>query len=70
VPLSATPPPPPTAARGVTRGRSGPLCITIIGIPFGVATFKLAGLALVPFGKIIVTAGAPLPPNATVYLAV
>ena len=45
------------------------LCITIIGIPFGVASFKLAGLALVPFGKIIVKAGAPLPPNATVYLA-
>jgi uncharacterized membrane protein YccF (DUF307 family) len=46
------------------------LCITIIGIPFGVASFKLAGLALVPFGKIVVKAGAPLPPNATVYLAV
>jgi uncharacterized membrane protein YccF (DUF307 family) len=46
------------------------LCITIIGIPFGVASFKLAGLALVPFGKMVVKAGAPLPPNATVYLAV
>lgn len=27
------------------------LCITIIGIPFGVQCFKLAGLALFPFGK-------------------
>ncbi len=45
------------------------LCITIIGIPFGVASFKLAGLALVPFGKTVVTAGAPLPPEARVYLA-
>lgn len=34
------------------------LCITIIGIPFGIASFKMAGLALVPFGKEIVDAGA------------
>jgi uncharacterized membrane protein YccF (DUF307 family) len=27
------------------------LCVTIIGIPFGVQCFKLAGLALLPFGK-------------------
>ena len=46
------------------------LCITIIGIPFGIASFKLAGLALTPFGKIVVQAGAPLPPGAQVYLAV
>jgi uncharacterized membrane protein YccF (DUF307 family) len=46
------------------------LCLTIIGIPFGVASFKLAGLALVPFGKVVVRAGAPLPPSARVYLAV
>ena len=26
-------------------------CITIIGIPFGMQHFKLAGLALSPFGK-------------------
>lgn len=26
-------------------------CITIIGIPFGVQHFKLAGLAFTPFGK-------------------
>lgn len=45
-------------------------CITIIGIPFGIASFKLAGLSLAPFGKMIVKAGAPLPPNCQVYLAV
>jgi len=32
------------------------LCLTIIGIPFGIASFKMAGLALVPFGKEIVSA--------------
>lgn len=26
-------------------------CITIVGIPFGLQHFKLAGLALTPFGK-------------------
>ena len=31
------------------------LCITIIGIPFGMQHFKLAALALAPFGKDIVT---------------
>ena len=29
-------------------------CITIIGIPFGMQHFKLAGLALTPFGKRVV----------------
>lgn len=33
------------------------LCITIIGIPFGKQHFKLAGLALTPFGKRIVEKG-------------
>ena len=28
-------------------------CLTIIGIPFGIACFKLAGLALAPFGRVI-----------------
>ncbi len=27
------------------------LCLTIIGIPFGIQTFKLARLSLFPFGK-------------------
>lgn len=31
------------------------LCITIIGIPFGVQAFKFAVLALAPFGRVIVT---------------
>jgi uncharacterized membrane protein YccF (DUF307 family) len=30
------------------------LCLTIIGIPLGIASFKMAGAALVPFGKEIV----------------
>ena len=32
------------------------LCITIIGIPFGVQSFKFVPLALFPFGKEIVSA--------------
>lgn len=32
------------------------LCITIIGIPFGLQHFKLAAVALMPFGKDIVAA--------------
>ncbi|MCG8569323.1 MAG: YccF domain-containing protein [Spirochaetes bacterium] len=31
------------------------MCITIIGIPFGIQSFKLARLALFPFGKDIVS---------------
>jgi uncharacterized membrane protein YccF (DUF307 family) len=30
------------------------LCITIIGIPLGIGAFKMAGAALVPFGKDVV----------------
>ena len=33
------------------------LCLTIIGIPFGLQCFKLAGLALLPFGKDVDTHG-------------
>lgn len=29
-------------------------CITVVGIPFGLQHFKLAGLALTPFGKTFV----------------
>jgi uncharacterized membrane protein YccF (DUF307 family) len=32
------------------------LCLTIIGIPLGIADFKMAGAALVPFGRQIVHA--------------
>jgi uncharacterized membrane protein YccF (DUF307 family) len=35
------------------------LCITIIGIPFGVANFKLAGAALAPLGKEVVYTDDP-----------
>lgn len=31
------------------------LCVTIIGIPFGIVSFRLAGLALMPLGREIVT---------------
>ena len=31
-------------------------CITIIGIPFGIQAFKLAGLSLWPFGRTVVPA--------------
>ena len=33
----------------------GLLCVTVIGIPFGVASFKMAGLAVAPLGKEIVS---------------
>lgn len=29
------------------------LCITVIGIPFGLQCFKIAGLSLAPFGKTV-----------------
>lgn len=34
------------------------LCVTIIGIPFGVQCIKLSLLALVPFGKCVEDTGA------------
>ncbi len=33
------------------------LCITIVGIPFGLQAFKFAALALAPFGRVIVVKG-------------
>ena len=33
------------------------LCITVIGIPFGIQCFKIAGLVIWPFGKTIGKAG-------------
>ena len=33
------------------------LCCTIIGIPFGIVSFRLAGLVLAPLGKDIVKRG-------------
>jgi len=32
------------------------LCLTLIGIPLGVADIKMAGAALVPFGRTVVSA--------------
>ena len=29
------------------------LCLTVVGIPFGVQCFKMAGMGLLPFGKVI-----------------
>lgn len=54
------------------------LMITIIGIPLGIASFKMAGLALAPFGKQIVPisslqaigTAAQLPPGTTVVSTV
>jgi len=44
------------------------LCITVIGIPLGIASLKLAGLALAPFGKQVVRreSGVTAPPGATI----
>ena len=42
------------------------LCLTIVGIPLGIASFKMVRLAFVPFGKRIVPASA-VRPDATVY---
>lgn len=42
------------------------LCVTIIGIPLGLASFKMVPLALLPFGKDVVPASAVLS-DATVF---
>ena len=34
------------------------LCITVIGIPWGLQCFKLAGLVLSPFGKKVISDGS------------
>lgn len=44
------------------------LCLTVVGIPFGIASFKMAGLALAPFGKRIVRRGH-VPAGAVVLVA-
>ena len=35
------------------------LCLTIVGIPFGIAAFKLSVLSLVPLGTRVVDADTP-----------
>ena len=42
------------------------LCITIIGIPFGIQCFKLAGLAVAPFGMEIREKDPPSGPLAII----
>ena len=37
------------------------LCISIIGIPFGIQAFKMAGLTLTPFGKTAAESALPWP---------
>lgn len=37
------------------------LCLTVVGIPFGLQCFKLARLGLFPFGKEVVVTGTSLP---------
>jgi uncharacterized membrane protein YccF (DUF307 family) len=44
------------------------LCLTIIGIPFGIQAFKLSTLALWPFGRRILEPGAV--PQGSVSIAV
>ena len=34
-------------------------CLTVIGIPFGIASFKLAAVGLAPLGKRVVETAAP-----------
>jgi uncharacterized membrane protein YccF (DUF307 family) len=43
------------------------LCLTIIGIPFGIACFKMAGLALFPLGKDIVDANDPTAAHSGIH---
>ena len=43
------------------------LCLTIIGIPFGIACFKMAGLALFPLGKEVVDADHPAAAGSGVH---
>lgn len=42
------------------------LVVTIVGAPLGVASFKMAGLALAPFGKKIVPRSVALAPDVVI----
>lgn len=45
----------PGACMAIAYGIAGALlCVTVIGLPFGLQAFKFAGLALAPFGKAVV----------------
>jgi uncharacterized membrane protein YccF (DUF307 family) len=43
------------------------MCITIIGIPFGIQAFKLAGFVLWPFGRTVVPVEGGLSPLGMVF---
>ena len=43
------------------------LCVTIIGIPFGLQAFKMSVLALWPFGRSVVDAGAVAQGSTVAY---
>jgi uncharacterized membrane protein YccF (DUF307 family) len=43
------------------------LCVTIIGIPLGIQSFKMAGLALWPFGRQIVDAATIQEPGQDIF---
>jgi len=42
-------------------------CVTIIGIPFGIQSFKLAGYVMWPFGRTVVRDGGDHPGLETVF---
>ena len=45
------------------------LCLTIIGIPLGIGSFKMAGAALVPFGREVVNlSDLAQPPSGAITL--
>jgi uncharacterized membrane protein YccF (DUF307 family) len=46
------------------------LCLTVFGIPFGIASFKLARFALWPFGRVIVPADSVARDGSAVYLRI
>lgn len=46
------------------------LCLTIVGIPFGLQCFKIAGFALWPFGKSIDLAVAGNAPGSSTLLLI
>jgi uncharacterized membrane protein YccF (DUF307 family) len=43
------------------------LCLTVVGIPFGIVSFRMARLALWPFGKMVVREDR-VPPGALVLI--
>jgi uncharacterized membrane protein YccF (DUF307 family) len=41
------------------------LCVTIIGIPLGIGSFKMAGAAIRPMGRVVVHTGEGVETTAT-----